>query len=106
AASLAKNARTARVIAKCWADKQTSKGGQTMRRTFNAPHSNIFTQPMGPAGGRTLSKATRSLIVLVILTASLASAGVPLKPQTTSQPWNPVATFSILGFDPDTQEIG
>ena len=77
-----------------------------MRRTFNAPHSNIFTQPMGPAGGRTLSKATRSLIVLVILTASLASAGVPLKPQTTSQPWNPVATFSILAFDPDTQEIG
>src|SRR5438093_11805637 len=48
----------------------------------------------------------RRTIVLVILAASLASAGVPLKPQTTSQPWNPVATFSILGFDPDTQEIG
>lgn len=48
----------------------------------------------------------RILIVGVILTSSLALAAIRLKPQISSPPWNPVATFSILGFDPDTEEIG
>ena len=77
-----------------------------MRRTFNAPHGDIFTRPTSPVEERTLDKAARILIVRVILMSSLALAAVPLKPQITSQPWNPVATFSILGFDPDTGEIG
>ena len=29
-----------------------------------------------------------------------------LKPAPSPPPWHPVATFSILGFDPDTREIG
>jgi uncharacterized Ntn-hydrolase superfamily protein len=41
----------------------------------------------------------RWLIVAVVLLAGL-------KPAASTAPWDPVATFSILGFDPDTKEIG
>src|SRR5215510_15620187 len=56
--------------------------------------------------GEILNKVIRILIVSVILTLSIAMAPSGFKPEEPSQPWNPVATFSILGFDPDTQEIG
>lgn len=45
--------------------------------------------------------------VTLMLVASLALAGVAVKATDTPQrPWDPVATFSILGFDPETGEIG
>jgi len=50
-----------------------------------------------------------ALMVLAVLTISTAHAASQLKsapPNLKSPPWNPVATFSILGFDPDTREIG
>jgi uncharacterized Ntn-hydrolase superfamily protein len=44
----------------------------------------------------------RSVLILAFcITLSLLAAA-----QQTTQPWPPVATFSILGFDPDTGEVG
>jgi uncharacterized Ntn-hydrolase superfamily protein len=46
-----------------------------------------------------------SRVVLVVLAALAVPMASQLKP-ASSTPWDPVATFSILGFDPDTKEIG
>jgi len=46
------------------------------------------------------------VIVSAILAISVALAAFQLRPESPRPPWNTVATFSILGFDPDTQEIG
>jgi uncharacterized Ntn-hydrolase superfamily protein len=44
----------------------------------------------------------RSVLILAFcITLSLLAAA-----RQTTQPWPPVATFSILGFDPDTGEVG
>src|SRR5215510_4319344 len=44
----------------------------------------------------------RSVLILAFcITLSLLAAA-----RQTIQPWPPVATFSILGFDPDTGEVG
>ena len=44
----------------------------------------------------------RSVLILAsCITLSLIAAA-----RQTTQPWPPVATFSILGFDPDTGEVG
>src|SRR5215470_18461689 len=44
----------------------------------------------------------RSVLILAFcITLSLLAAA-----RQTTQPWPPVATFSILGFDPDTGELG
>src|SRR5215468_3619203 len=44
----------------------------------------------------------RSVLILAFcITLSLLAAA-----QQTTRPWPPVATFSILGFDPDTGEVG
>jgi uncharacterized Ntn-hydrolase superfamily protein len=44
----------------------------------------------------------RSVLILAFcITLSLLAAA-----RQTTQPWPPVATFSILGFDPDTSEVG
>jgi hypothetical protein len=51
-------------------------------------------------GGSALSQTTRILIVSVTLRLSIPLAARQLKPDSSSQPWNTVATFSILGFDP------
>src|ERR1044071_545097 len=37
---------------------------------------------------------------------SLAAAALPAQPVMPRGVWSPVATFSILGFDPATGEIG
>jgi hypothetical protein len=44
----------------------------------------------------------------VLLLLFVALAAYELKPgsEPAAHPWNPVATFSILGLDPDTGEIG
>jgi uncharacterized Ntn-hydrolase superfamily protein len=47
-----------------------------------------------------------ALIALSVLTISVSHAASQSKPASSTMPWNPVATFSILGFDPDTSEIG
>jgi uncharacterized Ntn-hydrolase superfamily protein len=46
-----------------------------------------------------------SMLVVAVFGAGLAAAGAraAVEPQ---RPWDPVATFSILGFDPDTGEEG
>ena len=47
-----------------------------------------------------------ALIMLSVLTISVSHAASQSKPASSTMPWNPVATFSILGFDPNTKEIG
>jgi len=46
------------------------------------------------------------LVCLTALIVSIAPAASQVKPAPSSLPWNPVATFSILAFDPATREIG
>src|ERR1700752_5300780 len=53
---------------------------------------------------RSHQKLTAFLVVLTVLAISIAPAASQKSSSTT--PWNPVATFSILGFDPQTGEIG
>ncbi|WP_337169640.1 DUF1028 domain-containing protein [Gemmatimonas aurantiaca] len=43
---------------------------------------------------------------LWIMLACLVGAGLPGHPLIGQTPWPPVATFSILGFDPATGEVG
>lgn len=45
-------------------------------------------------------------VALVILAATLLALPAALGAQTDPGPWPPVATFSILGFDPETGEVG
>jgi uncharacterized Ntn-hydrolase superfamily protein len=47
-----------------------------------------------------------ALMILAVLAISIAHAVSQVTRATSSPPWNPVATFSILGFDPATGEIG
>src|SRR5215470_11711030 len=47
-----------------------------------------------------------ALIALSVLTIAVSHAASPSKPASSTMPWNPVATFSILGVDPNTREIG
>ncbi|MEZ4416492.1 MAG: DUF1028 domain-containing protein [Gemmatimonadota bacterium] len=42
---------------------------------------------------------------LILMAATVGVAG-PLAAQSESLPWPPVATFSIVGFDPETGEVG
>src|SRR5881397_2359108 len=44
--------------------------------------------------------------VLLTLSLGLAARQSPQESEPSLQPWDTVATFSILGFDPDTEEIG
>ena len=46
------------------------------------------------------------LIVGLILLLPFAVAARQSKPDSANLPWSPVATFSILGYDPNTGEIG
>src|SRR6516165_1124716 len=45
-------------------------------------------------------------VILAVLAISIAHAVSQVNTAPPTPPWNPVATFSILGFDPDTREIG
>src|SRR5262249_28399794 len=42
----------------------------------------------------------------VLILAFFLAPGLLAAARQTTQPWPPVATFSILGFDPDTGEVG
>jgi uncharacterized Ntn-hydrolase superfamily protein len=69
----------------------------------------VETCPLrGQAGleGQAMRRTTRFLVVPVILVIYIALAAFQSQPESPRQPWNSVATFSILGFDPDTNEIG
>jgi uncharacterized Ntn-hydrolase superfamily protein len=57
-----------------------------------------------PAGRSPVAIAALALVVLASLAARgpVVAAGGP----ATATPWDPVATFSILGYDPATGEIG
>lgn len=44
--------------------------------------------------------------VIACLTLLVTATAGSLALQTASEPWPPVATFSILGYDPDTGEVG
>jgi uncharacterized Ntn-hydrolase superfamily protein len=46
------------------------------------------------------------LVVLAIGAAIIHAEGPTEAPAGHQQPWPPVATFSILGYDPDTGEVG
>jgi uncharacterized Ntn-hydrolase superfamily protein len=45
------------------------------------------------------------LVRLLVLVAALAAVGSDRGPAAVP-PWDPVATFSILGYDPETGEVG
>src|SRR5215831_9989584 len=47
-----------------------------------------------------------ALMILAVLAISIAHAVSQVTRAPSTPPWDPVATFSILGFDPDTGEIG
>src|SRR5262245_29449309 len=42
----------------------------------------------------------------VLILACCLAPGLLAAARQTAHPWPPVATFSILGFDPDTGEVG
>src|SRR5215470_19419501 len=42
----------------------------------------------------------------VLILAFCLAPGLLATARQTTEPWPPVATFSILGFDPDTGEVG
>src|SRR5215831_9533482 len=42
----------------------------------------------------------------VLILAFCLALGLLATARQTTEPWPPVATFSILGFDPDTGEVG
>lgn len=47
------------------------------------------------------------IVLLIVLIAVKASAqGAPARTPPTPAPWPPIATFSILGYDPETGEVG
>jgi uncharacterized Ntn-hydrolase superfamily protein len=47
------------------------------------------------------------LLSAVMLSAFVGAASNPInQPATVDTPWPPVATFSILGYDPETGEVG
>jgi uncharacterized Ntn-hydrolase superfamily protein len=50
-----------------------------------------------------LTTMALALLTLAHLAGGPAHAG---DTQKISRPWNPIATFSFLGFDPDTGEVG
>ena len=47
-----------------------------------------------------------SLSVLIVLSLVVFASAGSGRLHQVSRPWPPVATFSILGFDPDTGEVG
>src|SRR5205085_11343797 len=49
-------------------------------------------------------KGERMLRFLTLVLAFAATAGLPAR--SADPPWDPVATFSILGYDPATGEVG
>src|SRR5205085_2652993 len=49
-------------------------------------------------------KGERMLRFLTLVLAFAATAGLPAR--SADPPWDPVATFSILGYDPETGEVG
>lgn len=52
----------------------------------------------------------RTVVLILTLVAVLGLLGAAVRPgpdpDESSRPWEPVATFSILGFDPETGELG
>jgi uncharacterized Ntn-hydrolase superfamily protein len=53
-----------------------------------------------------LSRFARTSILAILPLVALAAAHQGGREGIPRELWNPVATFSILGFDPDTGEIG
>src|SRR5580693_6664441 len=53
-----------------------------------------------------MHRGIRGAIIALIIALPIAVIGRQSKPDTSKLPWSPVATFSILGYDPDTGEIG
>src|SRR5262252_3956301 len=47
-----------------------------------------------------------ALVAVSVVTIFVSHAASQSKPASSTMPWNPVATFSILGVDPNTREIG
>src|SRR5215831_11707418 len=47
-----------------------------------------------------------ALMILAVLAISIAHAVSQVTRAPSTPPWPPVATFSILGYDPDTGEVG
>lgn len=50
--------------------------------------------------------AIASLIIISFGPATAQEHSVPAPSTTPTPPWPPVATFSIVGYDPETEEVG
>ncbi len=48
----------------------------------------------------------RTALIALLLLSALTAVGAQEPGADTSEPWPPVATFSILGYDPETGEVG
>ena len=55
---------------------------------------------------RFAARSAAALLALVLLAAPRAAAQHPVATPAAPRPWPPVATFSILGYDPATGEVG
>jgi len=55
-----------------------------------------------------MRRFTLPLVTVLLVLSFLSFTNSPPPPQSAPQnlPWPPVATFSILGYDPDTGEVG
>src|SRR5262249_34178717 len=53
-----------------------------------------------------MGRVTRCLSVLLLLAMPLAIGARQSQVDFSKLPWDPPSTFSILGYDPDTNEIG
>jgi uncharacterized Ntn-hydrolase superfamily protein len=51
-------------------------------------------------------KRIQSVLVLLTVVTGLRCASERVERESPSAPWDPIATFSILGFDPETGEVG
>ena len=53
----------------------------------------------------TVNRSGNRIRTIALMVAAIACAMAPLRSQTPA-PWDPIATFSILGYDPATGEVG
>ena len=63
-------------------------------------------RPRAPFTPRVYLLPMRRTTTLLLLTALLVTAAAHAQPKKAELPFDPVATFSILGYDPKTGEVG
>src|SRR5207245_2061698 len=62
--------------------------------------------PQSTRGGRSMRSMLLILLGVLGLLVGLSATGRDIDSKEANLPWSPVATFSILGYDPKTGEVG